>query len=127
MNQLDALAIGSAALAGVDRQRAIEVVHDQQQLLEDVDDRLIGLLAPLALDALAVVVELRALAEPAILVVVALPLQIGDLGAFGFGDGGVGSVVQRFISHKTRSSGSQHFGPQPGSGSELTGEALERD
>ena len=74
MNQLDALAIGVAAFAGVDRQRAVEVVDDEQQLEQQIGDRLVGLLAALALDALAVVVELGGLAQQPIVVVVALAL-----------------------------------------------------
>jgi hypothetical protein len=66
VNQLDALAVRGLALAAVHGQRAVEVVHDEQQLLQQVDDRLVGLLAALALDALAVVVELGALAQPPI-------------------------------------------------------------
>ena len=98
VDQLDALAVGAAFVAA-DRERAIEIVDHQQELLQDVDDRLVALLAPLALDPLAVVVELGALAEPAILEVVALALQVGKLGVFGRRDRGVRSVVHRFISH----------------------------
>ena len=78
---------------------AIEIVDDQQQFLQQIDHRLVALLAPLALDPLAVVVEFRALAEPAVLEVVALALQIGKLGVFRRRDRGVRSVVHRFISH----------------------------
>ena len=66
VNQLDALAVRGAAVAGVDGQRAVEIVDDEQQLQQQIDDRLVGLLAALALDALAVVVELGGLAQPAI-------------------------------------------------------------
>ena len=76
VDQLDALAVRRAAVAGVHRQRAIEIVDDEQQISQQVDDRLVGLLAALALDALAVVVELGGLAQQAIVVVVALALQI---------------------------------------------------
>ena len=75
VNQLDALPVGARVLARVDRQRAVEVVDDEQQLVQQIDDRLIGLLAALAFDALAVVVELGGLAQPAVVVVVALALE----------------------------------------------------
>ena len=76
VNELDALAVRVAAVAGLDRQRAVEVVDDEQQLLQQIDDGLVGLLAALALDALAIVVELGRLAQPPIVVVVALAAEI---------------------------------------------------
>ena len=78
VNQLDAFPVGRAAFAGVDRQRAVEIVDDEQQFLQEIDDRLVGLLAALAFDALAVVVELGGLPQPAIVVVVALALEVGS-------------------------------------------------
>jgi hypothetical protein len=54
VNQLDAFAVRSRFRTRIDRQRAIEVVDDEQQILEQIDDRLVGLLAAFAVDAAAV-------------------------------------------------------------------------
>ena len=62
MDQLDALAIGAGA-SPLDGQRAIEIVDDEQQLLQQIGHRLVGLLAAFAFDAPAIVVELGALAS----------------------------------------------------------------
>ena len=99
VNQLDALAVRGAAFAGVDGHRAIEIVNHREQVLQQIDDGLIGLLAALAFDALAVIVELGALAEPAILVVVALALQLGGIGGRRRRFRRVG---HRFISHTSK-------------------------
>jgi hypothetical protein len=88
-----------STLAGVDGQRPVEVVDHAQQLQQQVSHRLVGLLAPLAFDPLAIVVELGALAQPPILEVVALALDLARLGAIGRLDGGVGSIGHGFISH----------------------------
>jgi hypothetical protein len=77
VDQLDALAVGAASLAARRSARG-RSRRRQQQVLQQIDDRLVGLLAALALDPLAVVVELGALAQPAILVVVALALEVGE-------------------------------------------------
>ena len=100
MNELDALTIRCAGLAaGIDGERAVEVVDDEQQLQQEIDHGLVGLLAALALDAFAVVVELRALAHPAILEIVALALEVAELRGHGRARR-VGRVGQRFISHR---------------------------
>ena len=82
MNQLDAAAIRLAALgAGVDRRarapsrrRAAAVRCSRSAAAASVD-----LLAPLALDALAIVVELGGLAQQPIVIVVALPLELAGV------------------------------------------------
>ena len=66
-------------VGGIHGQRTIEIVDDEQQLEQQVDNFLIRLLAAFALDALPVVVELGRLAHPAVLIVVALALQVGHL------------------------------------------------
>ena len=92
MDQLDALAVRLRAVAGLDGERQIEVVDDEQQILQQIDDRLVGLLAALALDALAVVVELGGLAQQAIVEVVALALRAPS-GVRGSADASDASVV----------------------------------
>ena len=68
IDQLDACRDSRRPRAGVDGQRAIEIVDDGSTILQQVDDRLVGVLAPLALDPLAVVVELGGLAEQPVLI-----------------------------------------------------------
>ena len=78
MDQLHPFSISRAAVAGVDRQGAVEIVDDQEQFFQEVGDPLIRLLATLAVDPLAVVVELRGFPQPAVVEIVALALKLGD-------------------------------------------------
>ena len=105
MDQLDAAPIGRGAFARLHVQCDVEIVDDDQQLAEQVEHRLVGLRAALALDALAIVVELGRLAHPAVVVVIAFALQIRSRigrndrvrapGAFCRG------ILNLFLSHKT--------------------------
>ena len=77
MDQLDALAV--ALGVGADRrlERALEVVDDRQQILDGVSRGGVGLVAALAIDALAIVVELGRRPQQAILQRVLLAPQLG--------------------------------------------------
>ena len=80
VNQLDAAADTRRRLAaGVRLERALEVVHQRQQLLDDARGRRVGQRLPIALDALAVVVELGRLPQQQIVELVALALQLGRI------------------------------------------------
>ena len=79
VDQLDTLPVGGGFLAGLNLQGEVEIVDDLQQLLEQVDDRLVGLLAPFAVDAFAIVVELCRFAQEPIVEVVALIPERGEL------------------------------------------------
>ena len=78
VDDLDAGAVGLGAGAGIGAQRALEVVHDRQQVLEHRRGRALAGLAALALDALAVVVELGRRAQQAIVELVTLLLERGE-------------------------------------------------
>ena len=68
----------SAAGSGLDAERALEVVDDRQQILEQRGGRAFARLAPLALDPLPVVVELGRQAQQAVVIFVAFPLELCD-------------------------------------------------
>ena len=78
----------------------------EQQLQQQADDGLVGLLAAFAIDALPVVVELGRLAQQTIAVVVAFALQLRDLFGreFGVSDRRVARRASvpfgRFVSHR---------------------------
>ncbi len=81
MDELDAFAIGFRAVgAGVGLQRAFEVVDERQQIAHGVGRDRLGHALPIALDALAVVVELGRLAEQPVVEIVALPLELVRVG-----------------------------------------------
>ena len=81
MDELDAAAIGFRAVgAGVGLERALEIVDERQQIPHDVGGDRLGHALPIALDALAVVVELGGLAQQPIVEVVALPLELVRVG-----------------------------------------------
>ena len=79
VDHLDALAVRRAAFARIDGEREIEVVDHRQQILEQRRHGPIRLFAALALDALAVVVELGDLSHVPVVVLVALALEGLDL------------------------------------------------
>jgi hypothetical protein len=60
----------------MDRERAIEVVHHEEEILEEIDNGLIRLLASFAVDAPAIVVEFRCLPQQAVVQLVTFPLQL---------------------------------------------------
>ena len=66
VDQLDALA-QRVGVRGRRLQGALEVVHDRENLGQDVRLRVVGKVAPFAVDPLAVVVELGRRAEQAVL------------------------------------------------------------
>ena len=76
VDQLDALSIDLGVAAVTRVERALQVVDDGQELLDRVDDRGIGLVAPLAIDALAIVVEFGRSSQEAVLECVFLAAQL---------------------------------------------------
>ena len=110
VNELDAFAVRVRLRPGLHRQRAIEVVDDRQQRVKEIDDRIVGLLAPLAIDALAVVVELGGRAQPLVVEIVALAAHFRDRVGRGLGSRGwigfgaertrrICRIVHRIIRH----------------------------
>ena len=76
MDELHAAAICLRTVgAGVGFERALEVVDERKEIAHDVGGDRLGHALPVALHALAVVVELGRLAQQPIVVVVTLPLQ----------------------------------------------------
>src|SRR5262249_14332828 len=90
VDQLDAFDIRATGSTMLDGQRALEIVDDQQHLQEEVDDGLVGLIAPFALHTLAVVVELGGLPEEAIVVPVPLGFHRCERHVLGVGRFGAG-------------------------------------
>ena len=85
MDQLDAAPVRIRTLGpGLRGERALQVVHQRQQILDDGRNRRFELRLPLTLDALAVVVKLSRRAQQPVVVFVALPLQL--VGCLGLGD-----------------------------------------
>ena len=76
VDQLDALAVRVGIAAGRRLQRALEVVDDRQQLVERSATARIRLVAPLAFDALAIVVEFGGGAQQPVLQRVLLAAQL---------------------------------------------------
>ena len=72
IDELDALFV--RRVRRFDTAREIEVIDDGEQVEQQIDDGLVGLLAALLLDAPAVVVELRGQPEQAVVEVVTLLL-----------------------------------------------------
>ena len=80
VDQLHTLAIGFRPLrARISAQSALQVIDQRKQLLNDVERRRLFERLPLALGALAEVVELRSLTEKEVSVFVALPLGFRGL------------------------------------------------
>jgi len=82
-----------------DLESAVEVVHDRQELEQETDDGFVGVLAALAFDALAVVVEFGGLSEQPIVVVVPLALQRGRFRILFRRRGSIRIVRQCLVSH----------------------------
>ena len=97
VNDLDPAAVGVSILR-IRGQGALEIVDDRQQVAEQIAGRLLDQLAPVALGALSIVVELGGEPQQAIVVRVALAgdlieLRTDRVGAAGVVDG----VRWRFI------------------------------
>jgi len=115
VDQLDALLVCRVTSAGVNRQGAVEIVDDQQQLLQEIGDPLVGEFAAFALDTFAVIVELGRFPQPSILVVVALALKFGRRVRRKRRFGGLfeGRLGERFVSHVLRSIRGEPATPLP--------------
>ena len=89
VNELDAAPDRTGRLgAGVGLERPVHVVDEREQFLEQIRGGRFRQLDPLALDPLAVVVELGGLAQQPIVVVVALLPQLGGIAVLGAFRGG---------------------------------------
>ena len=77
MDDLEPLTIRFGARR-VDLQRALEIVDDRQQILHEVDGGELRRVFALAIDALAIVIELRGLAQQPILEAVPFLAQLDD-------------------------------------------------
>ena len=80
--------IGPLASVPAGLERPLHVVDEREQFLDQVRGRRFRQLDPLALGALAVVVELGGLAQQPLVVVVALLSQLGGIGVLGAFGGG---------------------------------------
>jgi len=83
MNEFNTLAEAFDILTGRRFQRTFEIIDDWQQAGQCAGRRGICLIASIPIDALAIVVELRRLADEAVVVLVAFALEGLDLGRFG--------------------------------------------